>query len=141
MRSTFSSNDAVLAWVLTGACAAAVSAGWAGAPIFQAASTLAVIVLVLAFGWKGRVQGVVRWSLVGIFLLFTGLIAAMAVLADSAGDAQLWLGLPRPTALLVYAVWPLGALPSLLFAFRFRDTVLPPDKLARFLAEHSRHKN
>jgi hypothetical protein len=48
--------------------------------------------------------------------------------------------LTAPTALLVYGVWPLGILPSLLYAFRFRQAVLPEDRLERFLAEHSRRR-
>lgn len=140
MSSRSGSGDAKLAWILVLACLATVVAGWLGEPILLGAASLAVIVLTLAFAWKGALKGVVAWSLAGVFVLFSGLIALMAVLDDPAGELRLWLGLPRPTALLVYVVWPLGALPSLLYAFRFRDTVLREDKLERFLSEHSRHE-
>jgi hypothetical protein len=129
-----------LALSLALACAAAGIAGWAGAPVWLGTASLAVIVLALAFGWKPGLSGGVIWSLTGIFVLFSGLIAVMIFLDDPAGPPRLWLGLPAPTALLVYGVWPLGVLPSLLYAFRFRDTVLAEDRLERFLAAHSRHK-
>jgi hydrogenase/urease accessory protein HupE len=103
------------------------------------AASLAVIVLALAFGWRRSLSGVILWSLAGIFALFTGLIAAMVLVDDTSGPPTLWLGLPAATALLVYGVWPLGVLPSLLYACRFRDAVLPEDRLERFLAAHSRH--
>jgi len=134
-------DDSALAAALAAACVGAVLAGWLGDPAVLGAASLAVVVFTLAYAWKGHLRGGVLWGLMGIFLLFSGLIALMAALDDPGGELRLWLGLPRPTALLVYAVWPLGALPSLLYAFRFRDAVLRQDKLERFLAEHSRNKN
>ena len=129
-----------LALALALACVAAALAGWAGKPALLGAATLAVITLSLAFGWKRGMSAGVLWSLAGIFVLFSVLIGAMAALDDPAGEPRLWLGLPAPTALLVYGIWPLGILPSLLYALLFRNTVLPEDRLARFLATHSRHK-
>jgi hypothetical protein len=129
-----------LARALALSCLAVLAAGWLVGPALLGTATLAAITLTLAYGWSGHLRGGVLWSLIGIFVLFSALIAAMAVLDDPAGEPLLWFGLPRPTALLVYAVWPLGVLPSLLYALRFRDTVLPGDKLERFLAEHSRHR-
>ena len=132
--------DSTVAPVLALCCVAAIAAGWLGNPYLLGCASLAVIVLTLAYGWAGAVRGLVAWSLAAIFVLFSGLIAWMAALDDPTGDLRLWFGLPRPTALLVYVLWPLGALPSLLYAFRFRSTVLREDKLERFLAEHSRHR-
>lgn len=140
MSSRREPGDVALAAALAAACLAAVLAGWLGEPILLGAASLAVILLTLAYAWTGHLRGSVAWSLAGLFALFSGTIALMAALDAPDGELRLWLGLPRPTALLVYAVWPLGALPSLLYAFRFRDTVLRQDKLERFLAEHSRHK-
>ena len=138
MSAAGASNRLSLSLAL--ACIAAVVAGWLGDPFLLGAASLAAILLTLAFGWKANLSGAVRWSLIGVFVLFTGVIAWMAALDDPAGELVLWLGFPPATALLIYAVWPLGVLPSLLYALRFRDTVLPLDKLERFLAEHSRHE-
>jgi hypothetical protein len=104
-------------------------------------ATLAVIMLTLAFGWKGNLAGGVLWGLIGIFALFSSLIVAMALLEDPGGPLRLWLGLPPPSAILIYAVWPLGVLPSLLYASYFRTTVLPEERLQRFLALYSRNRN
>ena len=139
MSRTPSKDSPALALSLTSACAVTAAAGWLAEPALLGPATLAVIVLMLAFGWKGSLSGGVLWGLVGIFALFSGLILAMVALEDPAGPPRLWLGLPAPSALLIYAVWPLGVLPSLLYAFYFR-TVLPEDRLERFLSAHSKNR-
>ncbi|MCB1020477.1 MAG: hypothetical protein H6509_14480 [Bryobacterales bacterium] len=129
-----------LALGLTAACLATGAAGATGNAALLGIASMAVIVLTLAFGWRSNLSGSILWSLAGIYALFSALIAAVVWLENPTSPPQLWLGLPRSTAVLVYGIWPLQMLPCLLFALRFRDAVLPPDKLERFLAEHSRHR-
>ncbi|MEZ5393367.1 MAG: hypothetical protein R2724_10955 [Bryobacterales bacterium] len=119
---------------------AAGAAGVTGNAVFLGVASIAVIVLTLAFGWRSNLSGSILWSLAGIYALFSALIVAIVWLENPAGPPQLWLGLPRSTAVLVYGIWPLQTLPCLLFAIRFQDAVLPAAKLERFLAEHSRHR-
>ena len=102
-------------------------------------ATLAVVMLTLRVGWQTASPWVGR-SLAAIYLVFAAVVSAIILLDAPGGPLRLWLGLPAPTGLLVYGIWPLGILPSLLFAFRFHDTVLPHDRLERFLAEHSRRR-
>ena len=115
-------------------------AGVWGEPAALGVAVLAVTMLILSLGWRSASSRAVTWALAGIFVLFNGLILSITALEAPEGPPRLWLGLPAPTALLVYGVWPLGILPSLLYAFRFRDSVLPEDRLERFLAEHSRRR-
>lgn len=114
--------------------------GWAGAPVPLGISLLAALALALAIGWRGALRRGVVLSIAGIFVVFAALMTAIALLEDPLGEPRLWLGLPASTAVLVYGVWPLGVLPSLLYAARFRGLVLPEEKLRRFLAQHSRHR-
>ncbi len=123
------------------ACVACVAAGWIGDPALLGVAAMAAIMLTLAHAWAGASRGPVLWSLVGLFVLFSGLLVWMAALDDPASELELWLGLPPATAVLVYAVWPLGVLPSLLYALRFHDTVLEESKLQRFLAKHSQRRS
>ena len=121
---------------LTVACLATALAGAWGEPTALGIAVLAVIMLILSLGWRGS-RGA-AWALAGIFAVFAALFLAIVAFDDPDGPPRLLLGLPASTAVLVYGVWPLGVLPSLLYAYRFRDSVLPEDRLERFLAEHSR---
>ena len=123
---------------------ASIGFGWAGMTLALAFCSIGSLLACLALGWKGslaagaeRRRSVAAW-LAAVYAVQAGLVAAMILLDDPAGPPRMWLGLPAPTALLVYALWPLGVMPALLFAARFRDTVLPEDRLRRFLDAHGR---
>ena len=90
----------------------------------------ALLVLGLALGF-GSFRGTLLVLLVGYILLLGG----MAWLSET---PRLVLGFPAPTALLVYGVWPLPPIAGLLYALVFRSSVLPEEKLQKFLAEHGR---
>ena len=92
----------------------------------------ALLVLGLALGF-----GRVRPSLLLLFGAYVALLAAMARLADS---PRLILGLPAGTALLVYGIWPMPLVAGLLYGLWFRSSVLPEDRLQKFLAEHGRRR-
>ena len=62
-----------------------------------------------------------------------GLVAAMTHLHPM--DGRLWLGLPPATAVLVYLLWPLQSIIGALYVREFSRTVLPDDRLNRFLSE------
>lgn len=74
-------------------------------------------------------------ALAGMLLLYCGLLLGVAWTFRPESPAVLFLGLPVPTALFVYGIWPAGTLMGLLYALEFRRSVLPEDKLQAFLAE------
>lgn len=96
----------------------------------MAACALLVLGLVLGFGR-------LRLALVLVFVAYVVLLTGMARLA---GSSRLILGLPAATALLVYGIWPMPLLAALLYGVVFRSSVLPDDKLRKFLAEHGRRR-
>lgn len=99
-----------------------------------ATSVLLVLGLALGFGSHHRP---IRRTLILLSAGYTLLLVAM-VWADRAGGSPwLVLGFPAATALLVYGIWPMPLIAGLLYALVFRSSVLPEDKLQKFLAEHS----
>lgn len=89
-----------------------------------------ILVLCLALGF-----GAVHRTLLFLFAGYVLLLGGMAWLGHT---ARLVLGFPASTALLVYGIWPLPLIAGLLYALVFRSSVLPEDKLEKFLADHSR---
>lgn len=87
----------------------------------------------------GLVLGFTRLhpALLLLFATYVALLAGMVWLADSSG---LILGLPAATALLVYGIWPMPLLAALLYGLLFRSSVLPDNKLEKFLAKHGRRR-
>jgi hypothetical protein len=61
-------------------------------------------------------------------------------LHNPAGGPDTILGFPAGAALLIYGIWPLGVAPTILVTAVFESRVLPPDRVARLLAEHGRPK-
>ncbi len=79
-------------------------------------------------------------TLAGYLLLMVGLLGAIAYLHPLSDDSDLWLGLPPATAVLAYAFWPLQAIVGILYIREFSRTILPEDRLARFLATYSKNQ-
>jgi hypothetical protein len=123
---------------------ASIGFGVAGMTLALGFTSVGLLVACLAIGWRSSLaSGAPRrrsilLGLAAVYLVQAGVIGAIVLLDDPEGAPRMWLGLPAPTALLVYALWPLGVMPALLFAARFRDTVLPEDRLRRFLDAHGR---
>jgi hypothetical protein len=92
----------------------------------------ALLVLGLALGFTR-----LHPALLILFAAYVGLLAGMVWFAES---SRLILGLPAATALLVYGIWPMPLLAALLYGLLFRSSVLPDDKLEKFLAEHGRRR-
>lgn len=106
-------------------------------------AAVAVVMLPLAFGWsaKGR-PGAVQLRLAACAALYAVLILATFALdqPDDPEPALFW-GFPPATAVFVYLIWPLGALPALLYGLRFRRDVLREDDLTQFLQRYSKRRS
>lgn len=115
------------------AAVAGVALGWSHLPLAFGVLTWAVLCLAIAIGFGDAVRrSRVAFSITGIFLLFSGLVAAVFWYDAPAGELRLWLGLPAATAILVYAIWPLGVLAGVLYVVEFERSILPADRLRRF---------
>jgi hypothetical protein len=77
-------------------------------------------------------------GLTGMFLLYSAFLLGIARTYQPKEEVSLFLGLPAPTALLIYGIWPCGVLLGVLYAVEFHRAVLPEDKLQKFLAEFGR---
>ena len=101
--------------------------------------SLAILVTVLRIGFgRSLAEPWVRLTLAGYLLLMFGLLGAITYLHPMSDDSGLWLGLPPATAVFVYAFWPLQAIPGIVYIREFSRTVLPEDRLTRFLAAYSK---
>ena len=105
-------------------------------------TTSLLVALALALG-VGRACGQrpVLVTLALILLAYCGLLCSMAWVHEPAGEPNLVLGFPPGTALLIYGIWPLGMLPSVLYPIAFDRWILPADRLDRFLAEFGRRED
>lgn len=101
-----------------------------------------VITLEFAFG-LGRASShrAAQSFLALVFLSYIVLFLGMHWLHDPSGEPIIVLGYPVGTALLIYGIWPLGMVPSLLYAAIFDRWILPPDRLERFLDEFGRQED
>lgn len=96
----------------------------------------ALLAGLMAFGARraGRLHGL-GWPLV---LATVAVIGAWSwvVLAYartlSTGETSWWLGLPLPTAVMIFVLYPVSAIFSLLYVVGFERWVLPGDELERF---------
>lgn len=77
-------------------------------------------------------------TLSGMFLLYSGFLIGISWTFEPGAPPPLFLGLPVPTAFLVYGIWPFGVILGLLYALEFQRSVLPEDRLQQFLAEFGR---
>jgi len=131
-----------LAAVLAALGLLTVGAGFVNALPTMAVGLISVLILSLALGW-GAALGLrpVAIYLGGCLLLYAGLILAMIALDDpTTAEPVLWGGFPRATALLVFGLWPLGTLPTILYGLRFKRDILPEERLQSFLRRYSRHR-
>jgi len=100
-----------------------------------------LLVLGLALGYGGaRNSLAIRLSLAALFAAYALLLAGLIWVDRAGGGPRLVMGFPLGTALLVYGIWPLPLVAGLLYALLFRSSVLPEEKLQKFLAEHGRRE-
>ena len=95
---------------------------------------LLVSALAVGFGRHGRRKPVL-YTLVGVFFIYSALLAAIVWTYQSEGEPTLLLGFPVSTALLVYGIWPLGFIPGILYLLIFETSVLRREKLQDFMAK------
>ena len=96
---------------------------------------LLVLCLTLGFGY-GRGTRQIRTFLVFLFLAGVLLLGGIVLVDRPEENLHLWLGFPRGTALLVYGIWLVPALSSVVYGWFFPSSVLPEDRLRKFLADH-----
>ena len=104
--------------------------------------SLALLVLALAvgFGRQGRRKAGPVHPCRHVFFIYSALLAAIVWTYQSEGEPTLLLGFPVSTALLVYGIWPVGFIPGILYLLIFENSVLPRDKLQKFMAEFGRQE-
>ncbi len=99
-----------------------------------------ILCAALAYGrdaWRGPIRSALFVMLAVNLLLFLAIL-----LTDrTAGDPVLILGTPVSTAFLIYGIWPMGNLLSVLYFAVFERSVLPPEKIERFLTEFGRRNS
>lgn len=96
-----------------------------------------LLAVAIGYGPACRRKGVLA-TLTFAFLFYTGCLLGIALTYRPGAELALFLGLPVPTAFLIYGIWPFGAVLGLLYALVFPSSVLPQDKLDQFLAEFGR---
>ncbi|MBI1356339.1 MAG: hypothetical protein GC160_18515 [Acidobacteria bacterium] len=121
----------------------ALALGLAGQPRAFSAAAVVVVMLPLVYGWSRR--GSLRpvyGSLTACALLYIALLlATFALDRPDEPSPRLFWGFPEATAVFVYLIWPLGALPALLYGLRFPREVLPEQDLTEFLARYSKRRS
>ena len=100
---------------------------------------LLVSALAVGFGRHGRRKPVL-YTLVGVFFIYSALLAAIVWTYQSEGEPTLLLGFPVSTALLVYGIWPLGFIPGIFYLLIFETSVLRREKLQDFMAKFGREE-
>ena len=103
--------------------------------------SLALLVSALAVGFGHAVpRRPVLYTLVSVFVSYSGLLAAIVWTYQSEGEPTLFLGFPVSTALLVYGIWPLGFIPGILYLLIFETSVMRRERLEKFMAEFGREE-
>jgi hypothetical protein len=138
LRRDGTADRLALAWSLAAAVALLVSLAnqwlWFGVLVWL----LLLLGVAIGYGPNCR-HSVILATLTGVFLLYTGFLAGIVWTFRPDEEAvRLFLGVPQSTAFLLYGVWPCGTILGILYAVEFHRSVLPEDKLRRFLAEFGR---
>lgn len=131
-----------LAIVLAATGLLTVAAGALNVLPTMAAGLASLLTLSVAIGWGAALgdRTVALW-LGACLLIYSALILGMIALDDpTTAEPVLWGGFPKATALLVYGLWPLGTLPTILYGLRFKRDILPEERLQSFLQRYSRHR-
>ncbi len=97
------------------------------------------LAVAIGYGPQCRRPGTVA-ALSAVFLLYIACLLGIVWTYHPEAVPVLFLGLPVPTAFLIYGIWPLGSLLGLLYAVEFRRSVLPEEKLQQFLTEFGRNE-
>jgi hypothetical protein len=94
----------------------------------------ALLGFLLAYGREARRPAILA-GLALFFVLYLALMIGINVTFDPTGGLDLLGGLPVPTALLIYGIWPLGIVTGVLYFLVFRKSILSDSKLEKFLRD------
>ena len=98
---------------------------------------LSLLFSAIGFGPQYR-RAPILAAIIGIFLAYSALLLLLARLDNPSGEPRLILGFPAATAVLVFGIWPIGAVAGLLYGLVFHRSVLPEGKLRAFLRKFGR---
>ena len=119
--------------------AAAIILGWLNHWLLFGIAAWVLMALGLAIGFGPQLtRKPIPVMIIGLFVVYAGLLTTMAVLDDPQGPLNLVLGFPAATAVLVYGVWPTAAAIGIIYGLTFDRTVLPPDRLDEFMRRFGR---
>lgn len=97
-----------------------------------------IMVLHLAVGYgRQRRRKEILYTMGGLFAVYCVLLVWIAAVDQPEGELRLLGGLPLGSALLVYGIWPIGTVSGILYGLVFDRSVLPEEKLQKFLSEFS----
>ena len=113
--------------------AAGLAAGLAGRSLLFGWCAIILIALLAALGFGTRASRRTAAAVACFGALFCLLIYLNHALHAPDGPLVPFAGLPPGTAVLVYAVGPLGLLLGLLYAFSFDNEILPNERQKAFL--------
>jgi len=94
----------------------------------------ALLGFVLGYGRESGRRTIVI-GLAVFFVLYLALMIGISHTFDPTGKLELLGGLPVPTALFVYGIWPLGIVTGVVYFVVFRKSVLSDSKLEKFLRD------
>ena len=130
-------NKLVLA--ISAVCAVALVLGLLGLWQWFGFALWPLLFLCAALGHgRDAGRGPIRTALYVMAAVNLLLFAAILLTERTEGDAVLVLGTPVSTAFLIYGIWPMGNLIGVLYFAVFERSVLPREKLERFLADFGR---
>ena len=123
------------------AAAAAIILVWTSHWLLFGIAAWVLMALGLAVGFGPQLTlKPIPAMIVGLFVVYVGLLTTIAALDDPEGPLNLVLGFPAATAVLVYGIWPAAAAIGIIYGLTFDRTVLPPDRLDEFVRRFG-HKN
>ena len=119
-------------------CAGALVAGLANQPLVLGCCSIALIAVLAVLGMGSGASAATRLAVFLFGVLFCVLISLSFLL--NAPDQPLVTvgGFPPGTAVLVYAIGPLGLILGLIYGLSFDKQVLPEERLRSFVDRFSR---
>ena len=135
-----STEGTILSIAIT--CAVAVGSAFAGEWMWFGFACWLILALELKLGFgRAASSPLVRTAVAALFCSLSGLLAAMRWVHDPSGGPRTFWGFPAGTALLIYGIWPLAIALTLFVTAVFDRLALPPEHVARLLAQHGRKES
>ncbi len=98
---------------------------------------LGVFGMCLAIGYRkrGQIGAIRKWLIIGI-VSYIGVYTMMVIsywnYIDGVGETTYFLGVPAPTAWMLYGVWFFPLFFTILYIRKFDEWVITPEELERF---------